>query len=93
MINNNKNIFILKTKQINTRCSKMFKCLKRFNIKMSIALLILLGINERFRYTVNAEIFTSTEQMTSLVNTHAQVTQYLREFLISQYNKLEEARK
>lgn len=42
---------------------------------------------------VKAEIFTSTEQMTLLVKTHAQVTRYLKEFLISQYKQLDEAGK
>jgi hypothetical protein len=62
-----------------------------YNLKnLTLALAVIIFFTNGFDWT-NAEMFTSTEQMTLLVNTHAQVTRYLKEFLASQYKQLNEA--
>jgi len=64
----------------------MFYYLKNLSFALVVTQFVTNGLD-----WANAEMFTSTEQMTLLVNTHAQVTRYLKEFLASQYKQLDEA--
>ena len=43
-------------------------------------------------HDINADIFTSLEQMTTLVKTQADVTKYLKEFLDYQQSQVDKAK-
>ena len=68
---------------------------KSFRIECCLFALILLAayFDQSKKMSVNADLYTSQEQMVQLVTTHSQVTSYLRDFLSLQYKQLDDAKK